>query len=204
MLLVIFVMVAIPAIGGWYLLRGKYRSFNRLQDQVTDDVRKRLQSIAAEVGGTLTAEPSLDVPAGKVTLHASKAPESFVIDTAKFVASTRVPHQLTIVRVEDARKVVSTKGMIALKSAEPQDQQTHLFFASDEGFGRRCMEPEVVEALRTLDRGVRSRCRVMLANGTLTIVAARGLSKPEELVAFTQGCAAVVSRIVPRAGAAAA
>jgi len=198
-LIYLFVLVAIPAIGGWYLVRGRNRSVSRLQDQVTKDVRNRLESIASEVGGTLTPEPALVMASGKVTLFASKAPESFVIDTAKFVAPTPAPFQLTIVRVEDAKKVVSSKGLIALKGAEPQDQKTHLFFASEEPFGRRCMEPELVYALRALDRGVQGRCRVMLAKGTLTIVLARGLAKPEELVALCQGCAAVASRIAARA-----
>ncbi|HEV3029921.1 MAG TPA: hypothetical protein VG457_20245 [Planctomycetota bacterium] len=198
MLLIIFVMVAIPAIGGWYLVRGKNRSVSRLQGQVNEDVRKRLESIASEVGGTITPEPALILPSGKVTLFASKAPESFVIDTAKFVAPTPALFPMTIVRVEDAKKVVSSKGLIALKSAESKDQQTHVFFASDEPFGRRCMEPELVDALRSLDRKVRGRCRVMMAKGTLAIVLARGLAEPEELVAFCQGCAAVASRIADR------
>jgi len=107
--------------------------------------------------------------------------------------------QMTIVRTEDAKKVVSTKGLLALKSAEPQDQQTHLFFASDETFGRRSMEPVFLDALRALDRGITGRCRVVMARGTLTIVVARGLAKPEELVAFCQGCAAVAWGIAARA-----
>lgn len=203
MLLVIVILVAIPAIGGWYLVRGRNRSLRTLQSKIQDDVRQRLESIASEVGGSLTAEPALETLLGKLTLFASKAPESFVIDTAKFVAATRAPQQLTIVRVEDAKKVLSTKGLIALKSADPKDQETHLFFASDEAFGRRCMEPEFLDALRTLDRGVKARGRVMLAKGTLTIMVARGLSKPEELTAFYQGCATIVHRLSERSGSAA-
>lgn len=193
-------MVAIPAIGGWYLVRGKNRSIVRLQGQVVGDVRKRLEAMAAKIGGTVTAEPSLDTVFGKVTLFASKAPESFVIDTAKFTAPVSPLFQLTIVRVEDARKVVATKGLIALKSAEPQDQQTHLFFASDEAFGRRCMEPAFVDLLRALDQGVKGRCRVLLAKGMLTVLVTRGLAKPEELEAFYAGCRDVAGAVRARSG----
>ena len=139
MLLVLFVLGAMSAIGGWYLARGRARTSPAPGAQVQAELRQRLQSIASEVGDTLTAEPALEMPSGRVTLYASKARESFVIDTAEFVASIPSPFQMTVVRVEDGRNIVSSQGMIALKSAEPQDQETHLFFASGEAFGRRCM-----------------------------------------------------------------
>src|SRR5258706_4618925 len=99
MLLWLILIGGLPLLGGYYLMRGKAKSLDRLKNQVDGDVAKRLESIAAAVGGSVIDGPALEVLRGQMSLVASKAPSSMVIDVAKFSGKTVLPGSLTVVRV---------------------------------------------------------------------------------------------------------
>jgi hypothetical protein len=61
--------------------------------------------------------------------------------------------------------------------------------------------PQVLGRLKALDAAVRGRCRLTLARGTATVWLGRGLSSPEELRAFYEGCADLMAMLRERAAA---
>jgi hypothetical protein len=193
MLLWLILIGGLPVLGGYFLLRGKVKSMDRLKKQVEGDVSSRLASIAQAVGGTLVEGPSLEMPRGRMSLVASKAPESMVIDLAKFTAKTALAGTMTVVRIEDVKKVIATKHLRPLLG-HPFSEKYHAL-VSDEEQGRRWLSAEFVGKLSALEGAVRARCRVQVANGTATVLAFRGLAKVEELKSFCDGSIAVVEAL---------
>jgi hypothetical protein len=206
MLLVVLVIAsvsAMSALGRWWLVRSRAQAMNVIQREVETDIEQRLKSIPAAYNGSVVPGPALETLQGKLSLSASKAPQSWVIDSSKFTVSIPTTLQLTVARVEDAKKIISTKGLRKLIPEDSELAKSHLFFATDEAFGRRCMEPSFVDLLRTMDAGVRGRCRLTLARGTATVWLERGLSKTEELTAFYDGSVALMVALRERLGPAA-
>jgi hypothetical protein len=195
MLLWLALLAVIPIIGGYYLTRGKAKSLDRLQDQVEGDVRRRLESIAAAVGGRVIDGPALETPRGQMALLASKAPASMVIDLARFSARTALEGALTVVRVEDARKIIATKNLRPVPLKDPAIAQRYVALASDETQGARRVSPAFTEKLQALETSARARCRLQVAHGLITIQAFRGMAKPEELKAFYEGSLAAVDAL---------
>jgi hypothetical protein len=138
----IWLLLFIPLIGAFAVKWGKVRSVQKLDTGVDDEVERRLEPLAAEVGGTLIAGPGLKTDHGLLVLYPSKAPKDFVIDATKFTSTVPGTLQITIARVEDAKKVIAIKGLQKLTPEDPELAKSHLYFASDEAFGRRCMDPK--------------------------------------------------------------
>ena len=197
----LWLMLFIPIIGAFALKWSKIRTVNKMDSSTDDEVERRLEPLAAEVGGTIVDGPGLKTPHGMLVLYASKAPKEFVIDSTKFSSTVPGTQQLTIARVEDAKKVISTKGQTKMTPEDPELAASHLYFASDEAFGRRCMEPTFAGRLKALDAAVRGRCRITLARGNATVWLGRGLSSPEELRAFYDGCADLMAMLRERVSA---
>jgi hypothetical protein len=198
MLLLIVATLTIPAFAWFLFARGKMKSIDRRGRQVEDDIRTRLQSIAAEVGGEITAGPELRSSRGRLALLASKAPQILVIDVAKFTASLDSPGQLTIVPVQDAAKVIHAKVLHPVTMNDPAIDEAYKILASDESLARRVVTPGFVEKLRALDRAANVRSRLQVSATGATLLAARGLASPDELKAFHDGCAAVVDELRAR------
>jgi hypothetical protein len=193
MLLWLILLGGLPVLGGYYLLRGKVKSLDRLKKQVEGDVANRLASIASAVGGSVVEGPALETPRGRMSLVASKAPESMVIDLAKFAAKSSLAGAMTVVRVEDSKKVIATKNLRPLLG-HPFEAKYHAL-VSDEEQGRRWLSPEFAGKLAALEGAVRARCRVQVANGTVTVLAFRGLAKAEELRSFCDGSIGVIEAL---------
>lgn len=200
--LVIVCVVALAASLRVTMARPGARAVDRMAGEVEDDIELRLRSIPAARNGSIVAGPALETLHGKLTLAASKAPKSFVVDSARFSASVPGTQQVTVARVEDAKKIISTKGLKPLTPEDPELAKSYLFWATDEAVGRRCMEPAFVDLLRQMDAAVRGRCRLTLARGTATVWLERGLSKPEEIAAFYDGSVALIAALRERLGAA--
>lgn len=194
----LWLLLFIPIIAGMAFKWGRVRSVTKLNTSVDDEVERRLEPLAAEVGGAIVSGPALKSPHGMLVLYASKAPKEFVIDATKFSSTVPGTQQITIARVEDDKKVISTKGLTKLTPEDPELAASHLFFASDEAFARRCMEPKFAGRLKALDAAVRGRCRLTLARGNATVWLGRGLSSPEELRAFYDGCADLMAMLRER------
>jgi hypothetical protein len=197
MLPVVLVIVALStfmAVGRWYLVRGKIRTLERLKRESDAEIERRLRLILDTCNGSIVEGPALQTPHGKLALIASKAPESYLIDTAKFTAPVRGERQLAVVRVEDVRKVMA-KG---LKAVIPQDEeiaQSYAVLGSDTSYGRPFTKPGFIDRLRRLDEAVKGRCRLMVVRGSATVLLTRGLASPEELKAFYDGCVEIVSAV---------
>jgi hypothetical protein len=190
--LILLCMIAFPALGGYYLIRGKAKSLDRLKEQVHDDIRNRLLSM--DVLGNIVDGPALETLRGQMSLVPSQAPASMVIDVAKFSAKTALEGSMTVVRAEDAKKVIATKNLRPV-ATDPAVAERYHVLASEEEFGRRCTSTSVVEKLRALETEVRARVRVQIVHGSLTILAFRGLKKPEELRAFYNGSVAFLDAL---------
>src|SRR5262249_43398428 len=150
-LLWLAILAIVPIIGGYYLTRGKAKSHQRLQHQVGDDVRGRLQSIAGAVGGRVIDGPALETARGQLALLASKAPAVMVIDVAKFSAKSALEGALTVVRVEDAKKIIATKNLRPVPLKDPAVAQRYVALASDETLGSRWVSAELAEKLQALE-----------------------------------------------------
>jgi hypothetical protein len=198
----IAILLLIPIVGGYYLARGKAKSMDRLRNQVDGDVRKRLESIAAAVGGRIVDGPALETPRGLLALLASGAPAILAIDIAKFSAKTTLEGALTVVRAEDAKKVIATKNLRPVPIKDPDVARRYLALASDETLGGRWVSPDFAGKLQALETSVRARCRLQLSHGLVMIQAFRGLSKPDELRAFYDGALAVVDALTAASQAA--
>jgi hypothetical protein len=195
MLLWLALLAIIPIIGGYYVTRGKAKSLDRLQNQVEGDVRNRLQSIADAVGGRVVDGPALETSRARLELLASGAPAIMAIDIARIKAKTPLEGALTVVRVEDAKKVIATKNLRPLSLKDPAIAQRYVALASDETRGGRWVSADFAEKLQALETSIRARCRVQLSHGTILIQAFRGMAKPEELRAFYDGALAVVDAL---------
>lgn len=193
MLIILLCIAVVPVLGGYYLIRGKAKSLDRLKNQVDGDVAKRLDSIAEAVGGSVIDGPALEVLRGQMSLIASKAPSSMVIDVAKFSGKTVLPGSLTVVRVEDAKKVMATKNLKVL-AEHPFSARYHVL-VSDEVQERVWKSSGIAAALEALETGVRARCRLQVVHGTATIHAFRGMAKADELLAFCKGAIAVLDAL---------
>jgi hypothetical protein len=66
-------LIVVPALGGFYVLRGKVATLAKLEARTNADIRNRLTSISRDVGGSLLDGNTLDTPKGKLVLTASKA-----------------------------------------------------------------------------------------------------------------------------------
>jgi hypothetical protein len=191
-LAVIAVMGGFMTVGAVYLKVAKIRSLDRLAHDVEADVRGRLGSIADSVGGRIVEGPALKSPAGWLTLLASQAPKNLVIDVTKFTAAVGTSQLLTIAGVADAKKIIQTKNMHPVKVDDPEIGKTHLVLSSDESFARAVVTSKLIGQIQALDHAVRARTRLQMAGGRAVILATRGLSKPEEIKAFHDGCAEVI------------
>ena len=192
MILVILVLVAMSAAGGAYLKFGRARSLDRLQRDVEDDVRRRLESVAAEVGGRIAEGPSLRSGDGVMMLQASRAPESMVIDLVKFSGPLATPQLLTILPMQDAAKAIANRNLKPVKPDDPAIAAAWKILASDEAFARAAVTRELIRHLEELNRFARVRARVQVAGRSMTVTATRGLSKPEELKAFHDSSVAIL------------
>jgi len=190
--LILVCMIVFPAIGGYYVVRGKVKSLDRLKDQVDEDMRKRLMSM--DILGNIVDGPAFETLRGQMSLVASKAPAVMVIDVAKFSAKTTLEGSLTVVRVEDAKKVIATKNLRPI-ALDPAAAERYQALATDEALGRRCVNADFVEKLRALETNVRARARFQMVNGSVTILAFRGLAKPDELRAFYNGAVGVLDAL---------
>jgi len=188
-------MIVVPAIGGFYLSRGKAKTLARLKAKLTADIRNRLTSIAREVGGSVSEGAVLDTARGKMSLVASKAPESYVVDLAKFVGKTDLSGAVTVVRREDASKVIATRNLRVLEPKDPMMAEHYHVLVSDVEEGQRWATAKLAEKLRALETGVRARCRVQVAGGTATVFVFRNLAKAEELKAFYDGAVGVIDAL---------
>jgi len=197
----LWLLLFVPIIAAFFGRRMMMGTVVKLENGAEEEGERRLEPLAAEVGGTLVAGPGLKTDHGLLMLYPSKAPKDFVIDATKFTSTVPWTLQITIARVEDAKKVIATKGLQKLTPEDPELAKSHLFFASDEAFGRRCMDPRFCGRLKALDAAVRGRCRLTLARGTATVWLRRGLSTPEELRAFYEGCADLMAMLRERAAA---
>jgi len=194
----IWLLLFIPVIAAFAVKWGRVRSVQKLDTGADAEVERRLEPLAAEVGGQLIDGPALKTDHGMLVMYASKAPKDFVIDSTKFTSAVPGTQQVTIARVEDAKKVIATKGLQKLTPEDPELAKSHLYFASDEAFGRRCMDATFMGRLKALDAAVRGRCRITLARGTATVWLGRGLSAPEELRAFYDGSADLMAMLRER------
>lgn len=192
--LVIVALSAFAAIGRWYLVRGKVRSLERLKRESEAEIERRLRSIPDAYNGSIVAGPALETLHGTLSLLASKAPESYLIDTAKFTAAVPGDKQLVVVRVEDLKKVMA-KGLKAVIPEDPDIAQTYAILASDADHGKPFARPAFIGRLRSLDQAVKGRCRLTVVRGTATLLLNRGLAKPEEIQAFFDGCVDVVAAV---------
>jgi len=199
--LIVVCVIAITASLRVTMARPSVKAANQMASDVEDEIEKRLRSIPAAHNGSIVAGPALETLQGKLVLAASKAPKSFVVDCARFSAPVPGTQQLTVARVEEAKKIISTKGLKALTPEDPELAKSYLFWAMDETLGRRCMEPAFVDILRRMDEAVRGRCRLTLARGTATVWLERGLAKPEEIAAFYDGSVALIAALRERLGA---
>lgn len=200
-MLILLLLVAVPVLGAFLLAVGKLRSVDRLKGSVENDVRLRLESIVHEVGGNVVDGPALETLKGRMTLVATRAPQSMVIDLAKFVAPVSAPLLLTVVAVQDAAKVTATKNLRPVIPDDPAIAATYKVLSSDEGWARSVVIPPFVEKLKALEAVVRARPRVQMAGQKIVISAARGLAKPGELKGFHDSCAAIAEDLQARAGA---
>ncbi len=186
MLFVWIFLALFPVAGGFYLMRGRVKSLNNLQKSVENDVQKRLMLIAGSVNGNIVDGPALETLRGRMMLLASQAPANLVIDLAKFTGPVSTPGALTVVRVEDAKKVIATKGLRPV-TLDPALAESHRAFASDEEQGRKWMNADLAGKLKALDAAVRGRTRLQVL-------------KAEELKAFYDGCVAVLDSLNASAG----
>ena len=201
MLFLIVAIITIPAIVGFFLVRGKLTSINRRHRQLEYEIRSRLQSIASEVEGELIAGPELRTRRGRLVLLASKAPEIMTIDVAKFTAPLDSPGQLTVVPIQDAKKVIHTRALRPLAMNDPAIDSVYAILASDEALARRLVTPALIEKLQALDRSAKLRSRLQISPSGATLLAARGLAEAHELKAFHEVCADVVDVLRAQLGA---
>jgi len=181
----IFILMIVPVMGGIYLARGKARTLRRLESGVGADIRNRLSALGREVQGELSPDGrSLTTPKGVMTLVASKAPESFVIDTTKFAGKTSLEGALTIVRKEDAAKVIATKTLQVLTPKDPKVGERYYVLVSDLEQGQRWANAKLADSLESLEKSVRAKIRLQVVHATATLIVFRGLAKPDELKAF--------------------
>lgn len=192
MALVLIILAAIPVLGALYLTIGKSRSVDRLRRQAEEDVCRRLESIMSDVEGRLVEGPALETRAGVLWLIASRAPQSMVIDLAKFTATLATSNSLIVVATPDAGKVPARRLQVVTPD-DPGIAAMYQVFASDEAWARSVVNSKLVDKLRDVDRVVRARSRLNLINGTASIHAQRGLAKPEEIKAFYDSCVAVIT-----------
>lgn len=197
---ILIALVVIPALGGFYVHRGKARTLARLEAQFTADIRNRLTSISQDVGGTLLDATTLETPQGRVVLAASKAPAEYVIDVAKFVGKTALKGNMTVVRREDSAKVIATRSLMVLTPRDPQVAERYHILVSDVEEGQRWASAKLCDSLRELETAVRARCRLQMGGGLATISVFRGLAKTEELRAFYDRSVAVVAALEEAAG----
>ena len=195
----VVILILIPLIGAAFLAIGKAKSLKRLESQAGDEVRRRLESIASDVGGTVVEGPALETEKGSLSLIAS-SPKSRVIDVARFTSNLSTAHQLLVVAVQDAGKA-PTRGLREVTPDDPAVAFTYKVFATDEAWARSVVNSKLAERLRAVDAVVRARSRLQIARGKATITAVRGLAKPEELRAFYDSCVAVVDCIGPHLAA---
>jgi hypothetical protein len=201
-LVIFFVLVMLPVVGRLVLLRARHSgehgaaaSHDRLQDQVVEDVRRRLESIATAVSGRVKDGPSLRTSRGVMTLAASRAPAELAIDIAKFSGPCGVPGSLTVIRAEDRQKLVATKGLHPVTIEDAEGARRYVALASDAVAGRRWIRREVALRLRALEEAVRARCRIQVVHGSASVLAFRGLAKAEELKSFHEGAVAVIDAL---------
>ena len=102
--IILVLMITFPALGGYYVVRGRAKSLDRLKTQVEDDMRNRLMLISQDVMGNIIDGPGLETLKGQMSVAASKAPASMVIDVAKFTAKVPLDGALTVVRVGTPRR----------------------------------------------------------------------------------------------------
>jgi hypothetical protein len=191
-ILVILVLMGMTAAGGLYLKLGRARSIRRLERDVEDDIRRRLESVAAEVGGRVAEGPSLRSADGVMMLIASRAPQSLVVDLVKFTGPVATPHLLTLLPMRDAAKAIAHRNLKPVTPVDPSIAATWKVLSSDDGFARAAVTRELIRHLEELNRFARVRARVQVAGEAMTITALRGLSTPEELKAFHDGSVAVL------------
>ncbi len=170
-----------------------------LKEVFDEEVRRRLMLISGALNGNIIDGPAIETLRGRLYLQASGAPMDLDIDLVKFSAPTGIKGSLTVVRIEDLKKVIATKSLRRI-GLDPAIAERYAAFASDESKGRRWLSPEVVEKLRALETAVRARARIQMANGTLSILAFRGLAKTDELRAFYEGAVAVADALEASAG----
>jgi len=196
MLALILVLVIVPAIGGFYFVRGKARSLKRLEATVAGDIQNRLAAAGRLVEGTVSVDGrSLETKRGVVTLAASKAPESFVIDLTKFAGKTALRGALTIVRKEDAATVTASKSLQILYSKDPTVAARYHVLVSDVEEGQRWATSKLTDALEGVEAAVRTKIRLQVAHATATVIVFRGLSKADELKAFHDAAVRVLEEL---------
>jgi hypothetical protein len=190
----ILILMIVPVMGGIYLARGKARTLRRLEAGLGADIRNRLSAAGREVNGDLAADGrSLTTPQGVMTLAASKAPESFVIDLAKFAGKTSLEGALTIVRKEDAGKVIASKALQVLTPRDPKVAERYHVLVSDVDQGQRWANAKLADALQALETTVRAKIRLQVIHATATLIVFRGLAKPEELKSFYDAAVLVLN-----------
>lgn len=186
-----FVIIAVPTIGGFLLMRGKLGTINRLQADAENKVRARLELVAGDLAGTIVAGPALETPRGKLELYASKAPKDTVVDVTKFSTPVPATLRLVVVRVEDAGKV-PTKGLRPVVLSDPEASAAYRVLASDPEVAGRLFSADAARKLRSVEEGARGRARLRLVHGTATVTLTRGLSEAAELREFFNGCSALM------------
>ncbi|HXX93716.1 MAG TPA: hypothetical protein VEN81_08780, partial [Planctomycetota bacterium] len=98
----------------------------------------------------------------------------------------------TVLPIQDASKMIAHRNLKAFTPDDPAIAAAWKVLASDEAFGRAAVTRELARHLEELNRFARVRARLQVAGGNATIIAARGLSKPDELKAFHDGSVAVL------------
>jgi len=147
--LVIVALSAFAAIGRWYLAKGKVSSLERLKRESDAEIERRLRSILDAHSGSIVGGPALETPNGTLALLASKAPESYLIDVAKFTVAVPGEKQLVVVRVEDLKKVM-VKGLQAVIPEDEDIAQTYAVLSSDPDYGKAFAKHAFIERLRRL------------------------------------------------------
>jgi len=190
----LWLLLIIPIVGSFLLVQGKARSLKRMEGETEQKILIRLQGVASRLSGKVVAGPALETPAGKLMIYASKAPKVTTIDVTKFSAAVPGSASLTVVRVEDEKKV-PVKGLQPMAPPGFAGSEQYRVFGSDLGLAARVFTPAFVEKLRALEAAARGRVRLQLNRGQATLTLSRGLEQPAELADFHQNSAAVIEEM---------
>ncbi len=187
----------VPVLGALYLARGRMRSLDQMRERIEGDCRCRLECVATALAGKLIDGPALQTAAGVISLRASRAPQSMVIDQTVFAAPAAGGHVLSIVGKPDSACAIRSRFIRPVPSLDPDLLAGYLVTSSDEGFARTVVTRPLLDALRSLDTRIRGRTQLRVTGGAIAIVVNRGLSTPGELLAFHEGCGEVVRLLRP-------